>query len=40
MRHLSDEICKEYGLSVLEEKGYNDKNINIDDLEKEYDAIY
>ena len=33
MRHLSDEICKEYGLSIIEEK-ITKKNMNYDNFYK------
>ncbi|MBR1654534.1 MAG: relaxase/mobilization nuclease domain-containing protein [Clostridia bacterium] len=36
LRHTSDEICKEYGLSVIEEKPCKKSKINFDNYYKKY----
>ena len=36
LRHTSDEICKEYGLSVIEEKECKKSKINFDNYYKKY----
>lgn len=46
MRNTSDELCKEYGLSVIEDSSYGSKKLNyhiiktyMNDIKKDIDAL-